>query len=424
MTNDHKYWIRHKNKKYVVQKIIDGKQKQIADFPTRALAEKYVEKHRIAAHLEKVVDKEYSFHELYLKFATQKQQGGRNIKTCITKSAGDRYMSHFNNYIKPNFLDCPIHTIGGKKMQEFIDKFLAEGTKPELYKTANLVLANLRRFFKWCSSNEYHKNFQSAMDYRIPKEYEPDDSNLRDPVKATVINPKDAARLISFVWEHREDDYKFSYACMIFHILFYFGFRRSEILGLKKSQINIVQGYVDIQGAWDAENWTYRSETKNKGSKRFVYFDPDGKAAKVLKWMLDYSNKNFPASNYLIAATRGTNPLSPYMFRKVVYATYEQLGLAKLEWHRSNSSHKFRIIWSPFKDCASKTWRHLKAAQLIQERQRLELSDNYIKKIMGHDLYSTTRDIYGDHDLLGTEEHHKIAAKIEAARNKSIKLIN
>ena len=65
-----------------------------------------------------------------------------------------------------------------------------------------------------------------------------------------------------------------------------------------------------------------------------------------------------------------------------------------------------------------------KAAQLIQERQRLELSDNYIKKIMGHDLYSTTRDIYGDHDLLETEEHHKIAAKIEAARNKQVKLIN
>ena len=64
MTNNHTYWIRHKNKKYVVQKIIDGKQKQIADFPSRAQAKKYVTKHTVAAHLEKVVDKEYSFHEL------------------------------------------------------------------------------------------------------------------------------------------------------------------------------------------------------------------------------------------------------------------------------------------------------------------------------------------------------------------------
>ena len=43
---------------------------------------------------------------------------------------------------------------------------------------------------------------------------------------------------------------------------------------------------------------------------------------------------------------------------------------------------------------------------------------------MGHDLYSTTRDIYGDHDLLDSKEHHNIAAKIEAARNKQVKLIN
>ena len=83
---------------------------------------------------------------------------------------------------------------------------------------------------------------------RIPEQFEPRDRKLKDKVKATVINPADAARLLQFVWEHREDDYKFSYACMIFHILFYFGFRRSEILGLKKSQINIAQGYVDIQG--------------------------------------------------------------------------------------------------------------------------------------------------------------------------------
>ena len=83
MTNDHTYWIRYKNKKYVVQKIIDGKQKQIADFPSRAQAEKYVTKHKVAAHLEKVVDKEYSFHELYLKFATEDFQDIARIASLL-----------------------------------------------------------------------------------------------------------------------------------------------------------------------------------------------------------------------------------------------------------------------------------------------------------------------------------------------------
>ena len=132
-------------------------------------------KHKVAAHLEKVVDKEYSFHELYLKFATEKQQGGRNIKTCITKSAGDRYMAHFKLYIQPNFEDCPVHTIGGKKLQVFIDKLLDKGNKPELYKTANLVLANLRRFLdgvlKWNITKTFNQlwstEYQQSMNQEI-----------------------------------------------------------------------------------------------------------------------------------------------------------------------------------------------------------------------------------------------------------------
>ena len=112
------------------------------------------------------------------------------------------------------------------------------------------------------------------------------------------------------------------------------------------------------------------------------------------------------------------------MFRKVVYATYEQLGMAKIKWHKSNNSHKFTIISSAFKGCMSKTWRHLKATQLIKDQHILKLSDNYIKDVMGHDRFETTRNIYGDHDIFETTEHQEIAARIEAARNKQVKLIN
>ena len=38
---------------------------------------------------------------------------------------------------------------------------------------------------------------------------------------------------------------------------------------------------------------------------------------KVLKWILDYSNKTFPASDYVVAATRGNNPLSPLCLEKL-----------------------------------------------------------------------------------------------------------
>ena len=90
-------------------------------------------------------------------------------------------------------------------MQEFIDAYLGKGDdyKPELYKTAKRCLANIRRFFKWCVSREYQKSFQSGMLYRIPKHQIPEDVDQAKPVKANVINPKDAARLLQFVWDHR-----------------------------------------------------------------------------------------------------------------------------------------------------------------------------------------------------------------------------
>ena len=432
MNSEIKMWIVKKRKNFTVLKLVDGKRVQVAKFKNKSDAEKYRDKFKVAAAMDKVVEKEYSFHELFLKFSDIKRDGGRNIKSCMTISGGARYASQFENYIKPNFSDCPVHTIGGAKMQSFVDKLLGTHKDrtydPKMFKTTKNVLANMRRFFRWCITMQYHNNFQSALLYRIPTEQHPQQSDLRSKVKATVIHPKDAAKLLKFVWDHREDSINASLACMIFHMLFYFGFRRSELLGLRKTDINLQQGYVDVAGKFDFEHYTYSTETKNTGSKRKVFFDPNGDTAEVLSWILEKSWLLRKDNDYLIPAiTYGPNPLSDYQFRKILYATYEVVGLAKLKWRKdpkSNNSQTYEIVSCPFKGCTSKTWRHLKAAQLIQNRQRWELSDNYIKRIMGHDLFSTTRDIYGDHDLLELTEHHDIAAKIEQLRNQKVKLIS
>lgn len=419
MTNNKKLWIRHKNNKYVVQKIEGNSAIQVAKFNTRKQAETYVDKYKVAAAMEKVVDKEYDFKELFLKFATAKANGNLN------KTSGDIYLSHYKNIIKPYFPDCNIHEVGGAKLAEFVKAFLGEaGEHPERYKNTKLVLANIRRFFRWCLKHQYHSNFQSAMEYRIDRELVPKEDHLANRVVATVIKPAQAAKLLDFVWEHRNDSVHAAYSCMIFHILFWFGFRASEILGLRKSSINLKDCYVDISGMFDAETYTFRNKTKNKGSKRKVYFTPNGDVAQKLEWILDYSIKHFPANDFLIAATRGNSPLSPYMFRKIIYATYEIIGLAKVRWYKEKNSKMYDIIWCPFKGCISKTWRHLKAAQLIQSKNVLQLSEDHIKRVMGHDLYSTTEEIYGNHDLFDATDHQKIAAKIEQYRNNNIKLLS
>ena len=426
MTKDVRLWISKKRNNFIVQKVNDeGKREQVAKFSTKADAKLYVKKYTVAYQMEKVVDKQYNFKEQFAIFAEEKLEGGLNVNSCLTKSGGAVYTNHFNNIIKPFFPDVMLHQVTGDTMQKFIDGYLGKGNEyqPELYKTANRCLANIRRFLDWCVGKDYVKSFRSAMIYKIPSHQIPLDDDLANKVKATVIKPKTAAKLLEFVWQHRNDSVHAAYACMIFHILFYFGFRRSEILGMRKTDIH--SDYIFIRGMFDTENWTWRNKTKNQGAKRKVYFDPDG-AGKKLKWILDYSNKHFPSSDYVVAATRGKNPLSPFMFRKIVYATYEMLGLAKCEWikdPKSRNAWKFRVISSPYKGCISKTWRHLKSALLIQSKNILKLSEDHIKRVMGHDLYSTTEEIYGDHDLFDTNDHKDIAARIEQYRNP-IKLLN
>ena len=51
-----KIWIRHRGNKFVVVKIVDGKQEQVADFPNKTLAKDYVSKVRHYLETELQVD--------------------------------------------------------------------------------------------------------------------------------------------------------------------------------------------------------------------------------------------------------------------------------------------------------------------------------------------------------------------------------
>ena len=54
----------------------------------------------------------------------------------LKQSSGNKYLSHYNNIIKPYFPDCNIHEVGGAKLAEFIKAFLGgAGEHPERKKT-------------------------------------------------------------------------------------------------------------------------------------------------------------------------------------------------------------------------------------------------------------------------------------------------
>ena len=56
--------------------------------------------------MKKVVDQEYDFKSKFEEFAKLKAEGGSDSETCLTKSGGSRYLSHYNNFIYPYFPNC------------------------------------------------------------------------------------------------------------------------------------------------------------------------------------------------------------------------------------------------------------------------------------------------------------------------------
>ena len=178
-------WIRNRGKNFVVVRVIDGKQKQVGKFPNITLAKQYVSKFKVAEQMKKVVDQEYDFKSKFEEFAKLKAEGGSDSETCLTKSGGSRYLSHYKNFIYPHFPNCKIHEVTSEHLQILVDKVLGKPgqTDPSKYKTTCRVLDNIKRFLKWCIVRNYHNQFQSALLYKIPTEQVPVDSNLAKPVK-------------------------------------------------------------------------------------------------------------------------------------------------------------------------------------------------------------------------------------------------
>ncbi|MAB94982.1 MAG: hypothetical protein CMC98_02620, partial [Flavobacteriales bacterium] len=71
-------------------------------------------------------------------------------------------------------------------------------------------------------------------------------------------------------------------------------------------------------------------KTKNRGSNRTLDFTAS--QAKHLQWFFDYMFNARPHNKFLFAGSRGDGPIGSYTFRRIVWKTYEAVGLAKMKW--------------------------------------------------------------------------------------------
>ena len=83
-------------------------------------------------------------------------------------------------------------------------------------------------------------------------------------------------------------------------------------------------------------------------------------------------------------------------FSNLMWETLSDYGFAKIHYHNGHVV----VDESPFKNAPSKMFRHRLGTTLINAMDYEKLSRNYIKKTLGHTRFTTSQDIYGNHNTV------------------------
>ena len=409
-----------RKKKYVIQDYSNGR-KQIKDKDGKKLFFKYKkEANAYCKELEgAVIRKEIKLVDRHKFMDKFKEYGLLRITQAEMEGARETvggvsgYKSYHDKYLSLHFPDLYLDQVDGPALEAFVKACKAAGTP---YKTSKVIIQHIHTFLRWCLYKKLHHNFASALNWKIGEHGSgyllPDDDAEYLETEAEVITPIEAAKVLDYVMQHRNRSKNDAIAYGLFSMLAIFGLRSSEIRGLKKTSINFDNRTISIKGAMVREG--YVNKTKNRGSRRVLDFTHS--QAKHLQWFYDHTFGLRPHNKFLFSASRGDNSTAEFTMRKIIYRTYQAVGLAKLKWFTEKNTEQYEILECRFKGCPSKTWRHYNATSLINNMRTLGLDPNYVKHRIGHTRWSTTEDRYGNHNDDGNSEiRQERAAKVEAA---------
>jgi integrase len=410
-----------RKKNFVIQDYDDGR-KQIKDQNGNKLQFKYKKEAKAyAAELSGAVERKeiklsgrHNFKNKFKEYAAFRLEMADLPGSRDTVQGVSGYKSYYDKYIEPYFPDVNLDEIDGPMLEQFV-KALVDAGIP--HKTNTRIIQHIHTFFRWCMFKKYQHEFSSALNWKIGKHgssylLPENDEDLQEK-QTEVITPDEANSVLSYVEKHKDRSRDDAIAYGVFTMLACFGLRSSEIRGLKKTSFNFDNNTVSIKGAYHARTG-YANRTKNIGSRRILDFTTS--QSKHIKWFYDFMFNLRPHNKYFFAGSRGDGPISEYYSRRIIYKTYEAVGLAKLRWFTKANTSQYEILDCRFKDGPSKTWRHYNALLLVNNMQSLGLTPNYVKERVGHTRWTTTQDRYGNHNEQGSYElRQERAAKAEAA---------
>jgi integrase len=390
-----KYRVTPKDGKWIIQKKADRK----------TMCKPFVEKKDAEIALENLIISEaktiikpsveglnFAFKSEYKAYAMARL-AETGLGKLHTKKSMQSYWSDYAQRIEPHMPEVSLSDFNVVVLEEFLLNCHKAGFS---YRTLSRTCRNIRTFLRRMSLEEKNPNL-STLNFKIEcfGPILPEDHDARYERAVEVISDEQITKLFSNLLNQRDKDFKSALTFAIITCQFLFGLRRGEMQGLKKSHVDLENSYLHIRGSWLSHENRYVNRTKNRGSRRSIELDATAK--KFFVYWLDYLKQHHPYNNYLFPSSRGSGPVATAHISDLIWSCYAANGLAKIHY---KGGHVV-VDESPFKFAPLKTFRHRVATQLIDAMSsNPELTANYVKSVVGHTRFETTRDRYGNHNLI------------------------
>ena len=416
--------ISKKRNKYVILNYSDNR-KQIGKGVTNKTDANILLKQLIAdvATKKVVITNRFKFKDEYKRYAENRLAAAEDQTVRLSKASIKGYESYNRLYIQPCFPDVYIDEVCGPVLDKFVQCLYTQ--KQVSWKTAKNVISKIKTFLRDADGKKMNVD-QSVFNWKMSNQYhlQPEDDALFYPKETAIIQPAQAAKLISGLYAKRKNSYKDLLKLTAIASFTYLGLRYAELKGIQKADVNLVDQSIYIGGVFDHNENRFKKKTKKRASTRYVEIQND-----YLPYITEWINKIKHLDNpYLFPSLKTKGPMSSYSFRTMLWETYEEYGLAKLKWKVKDKNNidgkrnpgnrgitkSFTIISSPFKDCPTKVFRHSLATHLVNAVKSDPLIDqNYVMNVLGHGDYKTTESIYGNHVL-------EISSEERAARRRAV----
>jgi len=418
MTKTKNYRVTPKNNKWIIQSIETRKTISVdgAPFKLKSDAEQAMFNLELSGSATPIKKDPggVTFHDAFQKFA-QAKLDLKNSKNRINQTSLSRYQREFDlrisKYISPTLLLTEFKL---QQMEQFLKAAFDDGVP---FKTLRNSVKDIRHFIRkanmygWdvCRDMETFKIYDYP--YVIPKD---DDLLFRKETK--ILDDNLCMVMINTNYEQMWNDTNAANRFAILCLLFIFGLRASELAAIKRSNVDLNNKILKIQGVYIQAEGGYLNRTKNRGSKRDIPLDDD--AVRFFEMWFKYLDKNHKYSNWVLPGLRGDGPLSYKYINAQIWKNYAEHGLAEIVCRRDGH---VKILSSSLKGSPTKTFRHKLCSTLISNMQKYNLDPNQVKARAGHLKYETTAEIYGN-KLVGISksDQDKLAKATGKALNTNL----